>query len=73
MKKIYWTGPDLQNLSTLFSLMQIQRDFAMQARVFYWIAAKTNAKPGHRYRPCSVLLQWDESGVDRENSRIQFF
>ena len=73
LRKIYWTGNSLHDLSGLFALMRIEKDFAMQSKVYFWLSAKTFRNPKRQNQPCSILLQWDEKGIDRKASRIQFF
>jgi hypothetical protein len=73
MNIAFYTANNLEDLSALFGLMRIEKDPAMQGHVETWIRHKISHHPSRWHAPVSVTLAWDERGVLRKHSAIQFF
>lgn len=71
--KVYWTANNLQDLSGLFSLMQVEPDSTIAAEVVDWIRLQCGHNRTRLLSPCRLILQWDTRRIDLKASKIQFF
>jgi hypothetical protein len=72
MQVAYWTAGSLTRLDSLFALMGITNDPALQEDVLSWISWRVGGKQARRLMPVTAVIQYDDYGIDRQKSRLTF-